>query len=124
MAPEAIRDPGSADPRSDLYAVGAVGYYLLTGTPVFSGRGPIETIHHHLTTQPESLSKRLGRALPGELEALVLACLAKDPAERPESARALARALEACAGVPAWNENEAQGWWHERARRKSAAKTA
>ena len=124
MAPEAIRDPGSADPRSDLYAVGAVAYYLLTGTPVFAGRSPLETIHHHLQTAPDAPSKRLGRALPADLEALVLTCLAKDPAERPESARALARALAACAEVPAWDESEAEGWWRERARRKNAAKTA
>ncbi len=124
MAPEAIRDPKSADPRSDLYAVGAVAYYLLTGTPVFSGRGPLETIHHHLQTAPEPLSKRLGRPVPADLEALVLACLAKDPADRPESARALSRALASCADVPAWNETEAEGWWRERARKKSAAQTA
>ena len=124
MAPEAIRDPKSADPRSDLYAVGAVAYFLLTGTPVFSGRGPLETIHHHLQTPPEPLSKRLGRALPAELEGIVLSCLAKEPADRPESARALARALAACPDVPAWNESEAEGWWRERARRKAAAKTA
>ncbi len=124
MAPEAIRDSRSADPRSDLYAVGAVAYYLLTGTPVFSGRGALETIHHHLQTAPEPLSKRLGRAVPPELENLVLSCLAKDPAERPESARALAKAFAACPGVPAWNESEAEGWWRERARRKAAAKTA
>ena len=124
MAPEAIRDPKSADPRSDLYAVGAVGYFLLTGTPVFSGRGALETIHHHLQTSPEPLSKRLGRPVPADLEALVLSCLAKDPAARPESARALARAFGSCADVPAWNETEAEGWWRERARRKSAARTA
>ncbi len=124
MAPEAIRNPRSADPRSDLYAVGAVAYYLLTGTPVFSGRGALETIHHHLQTPPDPLSKRLGRAVPAELEALVLSCLAKDPAERPESARALARAFAGCSDVPAWDEVEAEAWWRERARRKAAAKTA
>jgi serine/threonine-protein kinase len=96
----------------------------LTGTPVFSGRGALETIHHHLQTMPEPLSKRLGHAVPPELEALVLSCLAKDPAERPESARALAKAFARCAGVPEWNEGEAEGWWRERARRKAAAKTA
>jgi serine/threonine-protein kinase len=124
MAPEAIRDSTSADPRSDLYALGAVAYYLLTGTPVFSGRSPLETIHHHLQSPPEPLSKRLGRPLPADLEALVLQCLAKDPVERPESARALARALDALEGVPKWDENEAESWWRERARQKTAAKTA
>lgn len=124
MAPEAIRDASSADPRSDLYALGAVAYFLLTGTPVFSGRSPLETIHHHLQTEPEPPSKRLGRPLPADLEALVLSCLAKEPDERPESARALARALDACAVNAPWNEAAAESWWRERARRKTAARTA
>jgi serine/threonine-protein kinase len=124
MAPEAIRESGSADPRSDLYALGAVGYFLLTGTPVFAGKSPLETIHHHLQTEPEPLSRRLGRAVPAELEALILRCLAKEPDQRPESAKALARALAACQDVPPWDEAGAQGWWLTRARRKNAAKTA
>ncbi len=124
MAPEAIRNPETVDPRSDLYAVGAVAYYLLTGTPVFSGRGPLETIHHHLQTEPEAPSQRLGRPVSERLEALVLACLAKDPDQRPESARALSRALAACDDVPAWDELEAERWWRERALRKNTARTA
>ena len=124
MAPEAIRDSRSVDPRSDLYAVGAVGYFLLTGTPVFAGKSPLETIHHHLQTEPESLSRRLGGPVPDELEALILRCLAKDAGERPESAKVLAKALAACRGVQPWDEAGAQGWWHARAQRKNAAKTA
>ena len=124
MAPEAIRDAKSVDPRSDLYAVGAVGYFLLTGTPVFAGKSPLETIHHHLQTEPEPLSRRLGRAVPEDLEALILRCLAKDPDQRPESARTLAKALAACAGVQPWDEAVAQSYWHARAQRKTAAKTA
>jgi len=124
MAPETIRDSKSADPRSDLYALGAVGYYLLTGTPVFAGKSPLETIHHHLQTEPEPLSRRLGRPLPADLEALILRCLSKDAEKRPESAKALARALAACEGVPAWDEATAQGWWRARAQAKNAAKTA
>jgi len=124
MAPEAIRDSRSSDPRSDLYALGAVGYFLLTGTPVFAGRSPLETIHHHLQTEPEPLARRLGKPVPEQLEALILACLAKDPDQRPDSARALARALAACEGVQPWDEAGAIGWWHARAQRKNAAKTA
>ncbi|HEY3204944.1 MAG TPA: serine/threonine-protein kinase [Thermoanaerobaculia bacterium] len=121
LAPETIRDATSADPRSDLYALGAVAYYLLTGKPVFAGKGPLETIHHHLQTEPEPPSARLGWALPARLEALVLACLAKDPNQRPESARALLEALDACDDVPAWDETQARRWWREHAARKSAA---
>ena len=124
LAPEAIRNAENVDARSDLYALGAVAYYLLTGTEVFSGRGPLEIIHHHLQTEPESLSRRLGRPVPPKLERLILACLAKDPDERPESARALADALGAADDVPAWDETDARRFWRERAMRKNAAQTA
>jgi serine/threonine-protein kinase len=124
LAPEAIRNAENVDARSDLYALGAVAYYLLTGTEVFSGRGPLEIIHHHLQTEPEPPSRRLGRPLPSKLERVVLSCLAKDPDARPESARALADALGACDDVPAWDENDARRFWRERAMRKTAAQTA
>ena len=124
LAPEAIRNADSIDARSDLYALGAVGYFLLTGTPVFSGRGALEIIHHHLQTPPEPLSKRLGRELPPKLEALILRTLSKDPDERPESARAFADALHACDDVAPWDELDAQRFWRERATRKDAAQTA
>ena len=124
LAPETIQNADNVDARSDLYSLGAVAYFLLTGTPVFSGRGPLELIHHHLQTEPESLSRRLGKPIPPKLEAVVLSCLAKDPDQRPESARALADALHACDDVQPWNEMEARRYWRERALQKSAAKTA
>ena len=124
LAPETIRNADSIDARSDLYSLGCVGYFLLTGTPVFSGRGALELIHHHLQTEPESLSKRLGKPVPPKLEAVILSCLAKDPDQRPESARALADALHACDDVQPWDEIDARRYWHERAMRKNAAKTA
>jgi hypothetical protein len=124
LAPETIRNASSIDARSDLYALGAVGYFLLTGTPVFSGKSALEHIHHHLQTEPEPPSKRLGRALPPKLEAVILSCLQKDPDRRPESAKALAEALKACDDVTPWDERDAQRYWRERALRKTAAKTA
>jgi serine/threonine-protein kinase len=124
LAPEAIRNMDSIDARSDLYALACVGYFLLTGTPVFSGRGALEIIHHHLQTEPESLSKRLGKPVPPKLEALILATLSKDPDARPESARALADALHACDDVAPWDELDARRYWRERATRRQAAQTA
>ena len=124
LAPEAIRNAENVDARSDLYALGAVAYYLLTGTEVFSGRGPLEIIHHHLQTEPESLSRRLGKPVTPKLEALVLATLSKNPDDRPESARALADALHACDDVPAWDETDARRFWRERAMHRDAAKSA
>jgi eukaryotic-like serine/threonine-protein kinase len=96
MAPEAIRTPNELDGRTDLYALGAVGYFLLTGQDVFTGRTVLEVCAHHLHTVPIPPSHRAGIALPPELDALLLACLEKDPARRPASAAAVRTALRAC----------------------------
>ena len=96
LAPESIHSPAEVDARSDLYAVGAIGYFLLTGSEVFHGASVVALCIAHLHEQPEPPSQRLKRALPPELERLILSCLAKDPAARPTSATALRQALLAC----------------------------
>src|SRR5262249_61466559 len=85
LAPETIRDGTSSDPRSDLYALGAVSYYLLTATPVFDGR-PMEIIQSHINQTPDPPSSRLASPLPEKLERLVLDLLENDPARRPARA--------------------------------------
>lgn len=114
MAPEAIVTPAGIDARADLYALGAVAYYLLTGSAPFQGGSIVEICGHHLHTPPEPLSSRLGRAVPPALEALVLECLAKSRDARPESARALSARLAACKIEPAWTEDDARQWWAKR----------
>ena len=111
LAPECIREPAAASPRSDIYALGAVGFYLLTGTHVFSGRNVVDICGHHLHSAPERPSERLGRALPEGLDELVLACLAKEPLERPEGAHAFLSALRALDQWGSWSEEEAEAWW-------------
>jgi len=96
MSPEAILAPEAIDARADLYGLGAVAYFLLRGAPVFHGRSVVEVCSHHLHTAPEPLSALLGEALSPELEALILSCLAKDPAARPQSAAELGRRLARC----------------------------
>ncbi len=113
LAPETIRDGTSSDPRSDLYALGAVAYYLLTATPVFDGR-PMAVIQSHLNASPEPPSARLGRPLPPKFERLVLDCLEKDPIRRPETAEALAARLAACDDVDPWDAEDARSWWRNR----------
>jgi serine/threonine-protein kinase len=110
LAPETIHADGQPDPRSDLYAVGAVAYYLLAGHLVFDGT-PVQVIQSHLQRKPESPSSRLGRQLPAKLETLVLECLDKDPNDRPESARALMERLDACDDVTPWTSEDAERWW-------------
>jgi serine/threonine-protein kinase len=110
LAPEALTDPDTVDGRSDLYALGAVGYYLLTGEQVFTGN-IVEICGHHLHTEPTPPSERLGRELPAELEALVMQCLAKKPGDRPQSASEIRERLAAIRDIPRWRQADARGWW-------------
>ncbi|MCA9633409.1 MAG: serine/threonine protein kinase, partial [Myxococcales bacterium] len=112
LAPEALKAPDTVDARSDLYALGAVAYFLLVGEPVFTGDTVVEICAHHLHSEPEPPSQRLGRPIDAGLEALVLRCLAKDPAARPESAAALGEALGALEIEP-WTSADAEAWWRD-----------
>jgi serine/threonine-protein kinase len=111
LSPEAITAPDRVDGRGDIYALGAVGYFLLTGQHVFSGATLIEVCSHHLHTRPVPPSERLGRALPEPLEALVLACLEKDKLLRPASAGELRDRLASLANAYPWSEDDARAWW-------------
>jgi serine/threonine-protein kinase len=115
IAPEAITSPGSVSAQSDLYSLGAVGYFALTGQHVFDGRTLVEVCSHHLHTKPEPPSRRLNEPVPGDLEALLLECLEKDPSRRPAGARGLRRRLEACAAYGGWTEDDARAWWEANA---------
>jgi hypothetical protein len=111
MAPEVIKRADAAGPASDLYALGAVAYYLLTGTHVFAGDTVVEVCGHHLHSEPQRPTDRLGAPVPEVLEELVLWCLAKDPTDRPASARALQRQLRAIEDVAPWTPEAAAAWW-------------
>ena len=112
MAPEAVKGEDFVDGRSDLYALGAVGYFLLSGAPVFQAGSVVEIVAHHLHTTPPPLSRRSPFPLAPDLEALIMRCLAKDPNDRFASARQLARTLHACAEDTPWSIEEAEVWWH------------
>jgi serine/threonine-protein kinase len=116
LSPEAITTPNGMDGRSDLYAVGAVGYLLLTGTPPFTGNSVVEVCGHHLHTPPTPPSARLGRPVPAELEQLVLRCLAKSRDDRPRDAARLRDELIACELGDSWPSERATRWWVERGR--------
>lgn len=116
MSPEAIEAPERVGPRSDLYAVGALGYTLLTGCPVFEGKTPLQVFVQHVESTPVPPSERLGAdgmPVDPELERLILRCLEKDPERRPESAWALEVALRACPAAPRWDACAARQWWEE-----------
>ena len=112
LAPESILSAQSASPQSDIYALGAVAYYLLSGTTVFPSNGVIEILAHQLHDEAVFPSARLGSALPEDLEYVVMSCLEKAPAGRPESAAKLASLLRACK-CPEWTQESARLWWEE-----------
>jgi hypothetical protein len=115
MSPEAVRYPDSVDARSDLYSLGCVGYYLLTGEPVFAGLSVGEVLVHQVESPPEKPSVRLRGPVSPDLEELLMSCLAKKPAERPASADAFEAALAKCAAAARWSRAEADAWWQKRA---------
>jgi serine/threonine-protein kinase len=112
LSPEAIMDPEAVGPQSDLYALGAVAYYLLTGAYVFTGN-IVDVCGAHLHARPIPPHLRCGRAVDAELESIVLSCLEKEPRERPAGARELGRRLRQLQYAD-WSEDDAQRWWDER----------
>ena len=114
LAPEAVTSPETVDGRADLYALGAVAYFLLTGQTVFEAKTVVEMCSRHLLEEPIPPSKRLGKVISADLEALVLACLAKDRAARPSSAAALRARLLACEDAERYDPQTARAWWNDR----------
>jgi serine/threonine protein kinase len=116
MSPEAIQMPTSVDARSDLYAVGAVGYFLLTGLPVFDAESVVDLCQKHVATPPVPPSERSRTPIPTELENALLGCLEKSRAKRPQTARDLAELISRCAEATQWSIEDADAWWgrHER----------
>jgi hypothetical protein len=116
MSPEAIQTPDLVDPRSDLYAVGAIGYFLITGQPVFNATSLVELCQQHVSAVPESPARRLGATVSPELEAALLACLEKRRDKRPQTARDLAALLDRAPTARNWSWEDADAWWgrHER----------
>ena len=122
MPPEAIETPDLVDARSDLYAVGAVGYFLLTGEPVFNAGSLAALLHKHVSEDPEPPSRRMKHPLSGELESAIMACLEKSRAKRPQTARDLMTLLKRSPSAGAWSTDDADAWWgrHERGDRAAA----
>ena len=120
MAPEIIRGDGQVDHRVDIYALGCVAYWLLTGRLVFEAPNALQLMFQHAQNPPLPPSKRVELEIPPGLDAVVLACLAKRPEDRPASAAELAHQLTDAVNGHAWTEEQALTWWElhhpERAR--------
>jgi tRNA A-37 threonylcarbamoyl transferase component Bud32 len=111
MSPEAVEKPESVDSRSDLYSLGAVGYWLLTGKTIFDHDTVEDLLVGQVKEPPPDPSQRLGRPLSPDLADLIMRCLAKQPEQRPPSAEALDQALAGCVSAGAWTPQAAEQWW-------------
>jgi serine/threonine protein kinase len=111
MSPEAIQTPDLLEAGSDLYSLGAVGYWLLTGQTLFETDQVEQLLDEQVKRMPQRPSQRLGRDVGADLEDLIMACLAKAPAQRPPSAEALEQALGQCRAAGAWTSQDAANWW-------------
>jgi serine/threonine-protein kinase len=111
MAPEVVLGVADTDHRVDLYALGCVGYWLLTGKLIFEGRSVVEMMFHHAHTPPTRPSTRSELPIPAALEDLLMECLEKDPARRPTSAEAVSTRLDAVSLESAWTVERAERWW-------------
>jgi serine/threonine-protein kinase len=111
MSPEMGLGSADVDWRTDIYALGCVAYWLLTGHRVFEEGTPIQVLMDHVQKTPEPPSRRIEGGLPPELDRIVLACLEKDPNNRPQTARELAERLRAVPVGERWSDEKAQHWW-------------
>jgi eukaryotic-like serine/threonine-protein kinase len=110
MAPELIAG-GDVDARADVYSLGCVAYYLLTGQMVFEADSAMKMFVQHLQETPVPPSQRTELTIPSDLDALVMACLSKDPFNRPRNAEEVSRLLESPRRPVRWNNESARDWW-------------
>jgi eukaryotic-like serine/threonine-protein kinase len=111
MAPEIILGEAEVDRRADVYALGCVAYFLLTGQLVFEADTPMKMLLQHLHAQPLPPSQRTEVPIPRELDELVMACLDKNPDRRPQNAEELFHMACGCRTCDGWNQPQAAEWW-------------
>jgi serine/threonine-protein kinase len=111
LSPEVAMGEAKIDGRADLYSLGCVAYFLLTGQMVFTETNPTALALAHVQKRPAPLRERTELKISEGLEAIVLRLLEKDPANRPRSAQELSRQLGALTDIPRWSKEQAMEWW-------------
>jgi tRNA A-37 threonylcarbamoyl transferase component Bud32 len=111
MAPEQALGDAATDGRSDIYSTGCLAYWLVTGQLVFTGRTAVDTVLQHTQTKPVPPSQRTELEIPESFEQLILACLEKNPADRPPTAASLAASLARIVTTQTWTQDLAGQWW-------------
>ena len=111
MAPEVVLGAADTDHRVDLYALGCVAYWLLTGRMVFEGENAMQVMMQHVQAEPKRPSERVDLPIPAALEELVMECLEKDPGRRPASAEVVGERLAAVPLTLGWTAERAEEWW-------------
>jgi eukaryotic-like serine/threonine-protein kinase len=120
VSPEQAVAGRGVDGRSDIYGLGAMLYFMVTGRPPFQRETPADVLRAHVS-EPVKPPRELAADLPADLEAVILRCLAKRPEDRFPDARAVADALAACGCATEWNEAQAEAWWLEESSAPAAA---
>lgn len=121
LSPESFRSSDGVDARADIYALGAIAYFMVTGQHVFEGDTVVEIVNQHMNVEPVRPSERLGEPVPTEIEEAILWCLRKDPDERPISVVALLDRLETITDAGHWTRADAERWWQGYRRRETEA---
>jgi serine/threonine-protein kinase len=123
MAPEALLGDQEPDHRADIYALGCVGYWLLTGACVFDATTLAQLLRQHLEGRPLPPSRRGASQVPPALDSVIMGCLAKEPSERPSSTQELSELLASCPTGTGWNSAQAAEWWDKHLPRTGPAAT-
>jgi serine/threonine-protein kinase len=111
MAPERLRNPADADARADIYALGAVAFFILTGRRLFETQSEHDLVYQVLNVAAPAISSCGAQDVPADLETLVARCLSKDREERPGSIAEVAAVLAEAARRRPWREEDAREWW-------------
>jgi serine/threonine-protein kinase len=113
MAPEMVTGDAEVDRRADIYAIGCVAYWMLSGCLVFDESSPMKMAVAHASYPPVPPSKRTDETIAPSVDSVILRCLEKDPADRYQTVRELSVELAACDVGPAWTDEQAESWWRQ-----------